>query len=77
MFYLHIHQIAELRSRGWSKFELAGLLGANFLRVFGGAERVARSLQASGALPIVDLYERRSDLPVRDLRMVDRRCFAS
>ncbi|KAF7981957.1 hypothetical protein HWV62_30755 [Athelia sp. TMB] len=57
--------IAELYSRGWTKLELAGLTGGNFLRVFGGAERVSRDLRGSGMQPVYDVYERRRDVPQR------------
>lgn len=56
--------IAELYQRGWSKQELAGLTGGNFLRVFEGAEKVAKELQAAGTLPKYDIYDKREDLPV-------------
>ncbi|KAK7472978.1 hypothetical protein VKT23_001082 [Stygiomarasmius scandens] len=56
--------IAELYSRGWDKYDLAGLTGANLLRVFEGAERVSRELKAAGMLPVFDLYDKRPDLPV-------------
>ncbi|KII83295.1 hypothetical protein PLICRDRAFT_180558 [Plicaturopsis crispa FD-325 SS-3] len=56
--------IAALYARGWNKYELAGLTGANLLRVFEGAERVAAELQASGLAPAYDVYEKRPDLPV-------------
>ncbi|KAG1904364.1 membrane dipeptidase-domain-containing protein [Suillus fuscotomentosus] len=59
--------IAELYQRGWSKQDLAGLTGGNFLRVFEGAEKVAKELQAAGTLPKYDIYEKREDLPPRDL----------
>jgi membrane dipeptidase len=59
-----IMQIAELYRRGWDKFELSGLTGANLLRVYGGAERVSRELQSSGATAVYDLYDKRPDLPV-------------
>jgi len=59
-------QVAELISRGWSKYDIAGFTGGNFLRVFEGAERVARELQEAGASPVYDLYKKRKDLPVRD-----------
>jgi len=55
--------IAELYSRGWTKYELAGLTGANLLRVFEGAEKVSRELKAAGTLPAFDLYDKRTDLP--------------
>ncbi|KAJ8468584.1 hypothetical protein ONZ45_g17195 [Pleurotus djamor] len=54
--------IAELYKRGWNKYELAGLTGANFLRVFEGAERVARDIQLSGRHPNFDVYKKRPDL---------------
>ncbi|KAG1745536.1 membrane dipeptidase-domain-containing protein [Suillus paluster] len=56
--------IAELYRRGWSKLDLAGLTGGNFLRVFEGAEKVAKDLQAAGTLPKYDVYDKREDLPV-------------
>ncbi|KAJ7287753.1 membrane dipeptidase-domain-containing protein [Mycena rebaudengoi] len=56
--------IAELYARGWDKYELSGLAGANLLRVFDGAERVARELRAGGAAPAFELYEKRRDIPV-------------
>lgn len=56
--------IAELYQRGWSKQELAGLTGGNFLRVFEGAEKVAKELQAAGTLPKYDIYDKREDLPI-------------
>ncbi|KAF8230218.1 hypothetical protein L208DRAFT_1283261 [Tricholoma matsutake] len=56
--------IEELYQRGWNKYELAGLTGANLLRVLQGAEKVARDLQAEGASPVYDLYEKRTDIPV-------------
>ncbi|KAJ3847539.1 membrane dipeptidase-domain-containing protein [Lentinula lateritia] len=55
--------IAELYSRGWTKFELAGLTGGNLLRVFEGAERVSRELKATGVQPVYDLYKKRTDIP--------------
>ncbi|KAL0956212.1 hypothetical protein HGRIS_002369 [Hohenbuehelia grisea] len=57
--------VAELLRRGWSKRELAGLTGANLLRVFEGAERVSANLKAAGTQPAFDLYEKRPDLPAR------------
>jgi membrane dipeptidase len=55
--------IAELYKRGWTKHELAGLAGANLLRVMEGAERVARELQSAGTVPRFDLYNKRRDIP--------------
>jgi len=55
--------IAELYRRGWNKYELAGLTGANFLRVFQGAEKVAEELQAAHTPPVFDLYNKRTDIP--------------
>ncbi|KAF8835555.1 hypothetical protein BDN67DRAFT_975199 [Paxillus ammoniavirescens] len=57
--------IAELYRRGWDKFELAGLTGGNVLRVFAGAEKVARDLQAAGTPAVYDIYDKREDLPLR------------
>ncbi|KAL0579762.1 hypothetical protein V5O48_002256 [Marasmius crinis-equi] len=57
--------IAELYKRGWNKYELAGLTGANLLRVFEGAEYVSQQLRTSGVAPVFDVYEKRTDLPVK------------
>ncbi|KAJ6558490.1 membrane dipeptidase-domain-containing protein [Mycena vulgaris] len=54
---------AELYTRGWTKSELAGLAGANLLRVFEGAEKVSRALRAANTPPVFDLYHKRTDLP--------------
>ncbi|KAF9453941.1 hypothetical protein P691DRAFT_657111 [Macrolepiota fuliginosa MF-IS2] len=59
--------IAELISRGWNKYDIAGLTGSNLLRVMKGAEKVAKDLQAAGTLPVYDLYHKRPDLPYREL----------
>ncbi|KAG6821016.1 hypothetical protein H0H93_007906 [Arthromyces matolae] len=59
--------IAELYTRGWNKYELAGLTGGNFLRVFEGAEKVSRELQAAGRQPAYDVYEKRKDIPHLEL----------
>lgn len=56
-------QIAELYARGWTRIELAGLTGANLLRVFAGAERVSADLKKAGMQPVYDLYSERRDLP--------------
>lgn len=56
-------KIAELYRRGWNKYELAGLTGGNFLRVFRGAEVVAEELQAAHTPPVFDLYNKRTDIP--------------
>ncbi|KAJ7690666.1 membrane dipeptidase-domain-containing protein [Mycena rosella] len=53
---------AELYKRGWDRYELAGLAGANLLRVFEGAEKVSLELQA--AEPVFDVYHKRSDMPL-------------
>ncbi|KAF5351834.1 hypothetical protein D9756_007481 [Leucocoprinus leucothites] len=57
--------IAELISRGWDKYEIAGLTGGNLLRIMKGAERVAKELQTAGTPPVYDIYHKRSDLPQR------------
>ena len=57
-------QVAELYSRGWTQAELAGLTSGNLLRVFEGAEHVAREMRAQGVEIAFDLYEKRPDLPV-------------
>jgi len=56
---------AELYKRGWSRSELVGLAGGNLLRVFEGAERVAEYLQSIHTAPVMDLYDKRPDLPRR------------
>lgn len=56
-------QIAELYKRGWDKKDLEGLTGRNLIRVFAGAEKVAKELQAAGTPPVYDLYDKRTDLP--------------
>jgi len=33
------------------------------LRVFGSAEKVASELRAAGVQPVMDLYDKRPDLP--------------
>ncbi|KAF8813712.1 hypothetical protein BYT27DRAFT_7220083 [Phlegmacium glaucopus] len=58
--------IAELYRRGWDRYELAGLTGANLLRVLQGAEKVAQELQAAHTLPVFDLYSKRRDIPKLD-----------
>ena len=57
-------QIRELRARGWSGRELAGLTSGNLIRVFARAEEAAKEMKKAGARPAVDVYERRADLPV-------------
>ena len=57
-------QITELFKRGWSAKDLRGLTGGNLLRVLEGAERVAEELQKVGTAPVLDLYDKRPDLPV-------------
>jgi len=57
--------IAELYSRGWTGFELAGFTGGNLLRVFEGAEKVARDLTGRGLGPAYDFYDKRPDLPAK------------
>ena len=59
------HQIVELAKRSWTRSELEGLTGKNLLRVFEGAERVAKELQAKGTEPSYDLYDKRTDIPSR------------
>ncbi|EPQ57639.1 hypothetical protein GLOTRDRAFT_38729 [Gloeophyllum trabeum ATCC 11539] len=53
---------AELYKRGWSRYDLAGLSGGNLLRVFEGAEAVARKLQQEGTQPAYDIYKKRTDI---------------
>lgn len=52
-----------MHTRGWNRFELAGLTGRNLLRIMQGVERVAADLKAHGTPPALDIYEKRSDLP--------------
>lgn len=63
LWNIYLSQIAELYRRGWNKYELSGLTGANLLRVYKGAESVSSRLQESGATPVFDLYHKRPDLP--------------
>ncbi|KAI6129404.1 hypothetical protein EDD16DRAFT_1545311 [Pisolithus croceorrhizus] len=55
----------QLLRRGWDKYDLAGLTGGNFLRVFAAVEDVAHKLQSEGALPVYDVYEEREDMPLK------------
>ncbi|KAJ3538478.1 hypothetical protein NM688_g6516 [Phlebia brevispora] len=57
--------IVELVKRGWKRHELEGLTGKNLLRVMEGAERVAKEIQATGAEPSYEIYDKRTDLPMR------------
>ncbi|KAI6026414.1 renal dipeptidase family, partial [Pisolithus microcarpus] len=57
--------VAELLRRGWDKYELAGLTGGNFLRIFAAVEDVAQKLQSEGTLPVYDVYEERQDIAVK------------
>ncbi|KAF8348181.1 membrane dipeptidase-domain-containing protein [Amanita rubescens] len=61
--------IAKLYERGWNKYELAGLTGANILRVLQTAEDVAKELQDAHTEPIYDLYDERTDLPSLSLEL--------
>ncbi|OSC97128.1 hypothetical protein PYCCODRAFT_1440490 [Trametes coccinea BRFM310] len=54
--------VAELYSRGWNSFDLAGLTGGNLLRVMNGVERVAWELQRLHTPPVMARYEKRTDL---------------
>ncbi|GJJ05984.1 hypothetical protein Clacol_000171 [Clathrus columnatus] len=53
---------AELRKRGWSRRNLAGLAGGNFVRVWEGVERVSKQLKDEGAVAAYDIYDKRTDL---------------
>lgn len=55
-------QFAELLKRGWSRRELAGLAGGNFVRVWEGVERVSKRIQKEVAEPAYDIYDKRTDL---------------
>ncbi|EJC97689.1 uncharacterized protein FOMMEDRAFT_149633 [Fomitiporia mediterranea MF3/22] len=59
--------IAELYARGWSRVELAGLAGGNLLRVMERAERAALQMQRDGDKPAMDVYDKRTDLPEREI----------
>ncbi|KAG9310688.1 membrane dipeptidase-domain-containing protein [Chiua virens] len=62
--------ISELYRQGWDKYELAGLTGGNFLRVFAEIENVARELQAEGAPAVYDIYsDEREDMPITSLEI--------
>jgi len=58
-----------LYERGWNKYELAGLTGANILRVLQTAEDVAKELQDAHTEPVYDLYDERTDLPNLSLEL--------
>ncbi|KAF8585804.1 hypothetical protein K439DRAFT_1342695 [Ramaria rubella] len=53
---------AELRTRGWSRMDLAGLAEGNILRVWRGVEAVSMRMQREGVQPAYDVYEKRQDL---------------
>ncbi|KAH8984504.1 hypothetical protein EDB92DRAFT_1481149 [Lactarius akahatsu] len=55
--------VVELYGRGWSADDLRGFTGDNFLRVFAGAEDVARNMARESVAPAQDLYEKRTDIP--------------
>lgn len=55
---------AVLIKRGWSASDLAGLAGANFLRVFKTVERVSKQMKEENVPPSMALYSKRPDLPV-------------
>ncbi|KAG9310601.1 hypothetical protein JVU11DRAFT_9165 [Chiua virens] len=57
--------IAELYRRGWNKYELAGLTGGNFLRVFAEVENVAQELQAEAAPAVYGIYDNGLNIPSR------------
>ncbi|KAF8576258.1 Metallo-dependent hydrolase [Ramaria rubella] len=53
---------AELRTRGWSKMDLAGLAEGNILRVWRGVEDVSIRTLREGVQPAYNVYEKRQDL---------------
>lgn len=55
-------KFAELYKRGWKSQELEGLAGGNVLRVYKGAEKVSREIQARGVAPHAEIYKARKDL---------------
>jgi membrane dipeptidase len=58
--------VAELRRRNWSRRDLAGLAGANLLRILEKAENVARRMHFEEHKgPDYALYDLRPDIPVR------------
>ncbi|QRW05315.1 Membrane dipeptidase (Peptidase family M19) [Ceratobasidium sp. AG-Ba] len=50
----------ELRRRGWTRSQLAGLASANFLRVLAGVEETARRMKRQG--PSMARYRKRVDI---------------
>ncbi|KAF8592087.1 Metallo-dependent hydrolase [Ramaria rubella] len=52
----------ELRTRGWSKMDLAGLAKGNILRIWRGVEDVSIRMQREGVQPAYNVYEKRQDL---------------
>ncbi|KAG9022008.1 hypothetical protein FRB95_001001 [Tulasnella sp. JGI-2019a] len=57
-----VWNFAELYRRGWKTKDLEGLAGGNVLRVYKGAERVSKTIQARGVAPYADIYRARKDL---------------
>ncbi|GJJ06823.1 hypothetical protein Clacol_001019 [Clathrus columnatus] len=58
----HPDLFSELRKRGWSRRNLAGLAGGNFVHVWEGVERVSKQLKDEGAVAAYDIYDKRQDL---------------
>lgn len=54
------YQFTELRRRGWTRMELAGLASGNLLRILQGAESVAHQL--AHLPPSMAVYEKRTDI---------------
>lgn len=54
--------IAEMHSRGWNRFDLAGLTGRNLLRIMEAAERVSADLRSGGLKASMEIYDKRRDL---------------
>ena len=53
-------QFTELRRRGWTRMQLAGLASGNLLRILQGAESVAHRL--AHLPPSMAIYEKRPDI---------------
>ncbi|KAF8583262.1 Metallo-dependent hydrolase [Ramaria rubella] len=53
---------AELRTRGWSKMDLAGLAEGEILCIWRGVEDVSIRMQHEGVQPAYNVYEKRQDL---------------
>lgn len=55
-------QVAELYSRNWTKYELAGFTGANVLRIMRSVEGVARQMRLEGVEAGMEVWKLREDM---------------